>query len=119
MLSFIGNCLSSVLPLTGVMLLGLMLADAWQGRDSSGLWLVLPQVVAVTVCSAAAIVLMSILPLDVAITGGAVLAVLIMAPIVNLYSGAAAYPAAPLIAAILALVLVPLAWWRLAEMELP
>ena len=117
MLSLIGNCLSSVLPLTGGMLLGLMLADALQGRDSSGLWLILPQAVAVTVCSAAAMVLMSILPLAVAITGGAVLAVvLIMAPIVDLYD---AYPAAPLTAAALALVLVPLAWWRLAEVELP
>jgi hypothetical protein len=120
MLSLIGNCLSSVLPLTGGMLLGLVLADAWHGRSSGGLWLVLPQAVAVTVCSAAAMVLGSILPLAVAITGGAVLAVvLIMAPIVDLYSGAAAYPATPLIAAVLALVLVPLAWWRLAEVELP
>ena len=120
MLSLTGNCLSSVLPLTGGMLLGLLLSDAWLGRDSSGLWMLLPHALMATACSMAGMLLLLVLPLAVAITGGAVLAVvLIVAPIVDHLNGAGAYLAAPLIAAVLALVLVPLAWWRLAEVELP
>jgi hypothetical protein len=120
MLSLIGNCLRNVLPLIGGMLLGLLLSDAWLGRDSSGLWMLLPHALMVTACSMAGVLLLLVLPLAVATIGSVLLVVILLAaPIVMLRLGTGDYPGALLVATGLALLLVPFAWWRLAEVELP
>jgi hypothetical protein len=120
MLSLIGHCLVNVLPITAGMLLGLVLADTWQARDPAGLWLVLPQAMAVGICSAAGMLLLVTLPVAIAVAGGMLLVVLLLgAPIIVLHAGVAGYPSAAVIACGLAVLLLPFAWWRLAEIELP
>jgi hypothetical protein len=121
MLSLIGNSLRNVLPLIGGMLLGLLLSDAWLGRDSSGLWMLLPHALMVTACSMAGVLLLLVLPKAVAIIGCVLLVVILLgALIVMLRPGTGDYPGALLLVATgLALLLVPFAWWRLAESDLP
>jgi hypothetical protein len=99
----------------------MLLADAWQGRDPGGLWLMLPQGVAVVVCCAAGTLLALCLPIALTIVLGVLLAFsLLTAPfIIALYADRLGNPSAAAIAYGLAAVLAPLAWWRLAEVELP
>lgn len=120
MLAMIGNGLSNVLPAILGLLLGLHLADACQGRSPDGLWLMLPQAVAVVVCCAAGMLLALCLPTALAIALGVLLGFsLLTAPIIVLHAGGSGYPSAAVIACGLAAVLALLAWWRLAEVELP
>lgn len=120
MLVMIGNGLSNVLPAILGMLLGLLLADACLGRDPGGLWLMLPQAVAVVVCCSAGMLLSLCMPTTLAIALAVLLTfILLTAPIVVLHFGGSGYPGVATIACGLAVLLAPLAWWRLAEVELP
>lgn len=119
LLASIGNALSSILPMVGGLMLGFVLTDAWHARISGGLWLVIPQTVAVAACSSAAILLSLSIPKPVAITAAVALGIILLgAPILAMLADAA-YPSGTAIAALLAALLVPLAWWRMSEAELP
>lgn len=121
LLMIIGNCLNSVLPMAAGLIMGLLLADLAQGREPAGSWLLAAYAVEATAGIVAGVLLLLLLPRAVAIAvvaGGGVL--LLGAPICIILSGSdVAYPSFTLLAAVLPLPLLLLAWWRLAEAELP
>jgi hypothetical protein len=74
----------------------------------------------VTAYSMAGMFLLLVLPLAVATIGSVILIIPLVASLIDiLHVGTGAYPGALLLTTGLALLLVPLAWWRLAEVELP